>query len=430
VVGETVHIEGVTGFPDGDYLITSIDTAQANNWIVVYTTETVTVPTTVHQGTVTGSVFKYVGCTSVTKGANATRFFDIANDNNRYEPSCVNILELNNIINYPVKNKFTSNIQWTNVNQADNFTGETSIDKYDNDEITGLSSDDDGLLIFKDRNVYKLFTTTAEQYWEVRRILSDIGCSDRLSIAKTPIGHYIFRSNDRLYLWRGMGTIPVLISDKIFPSTVKNITRSRSFYDRVRNWIWFIYDSDDGEGNAFVFDFNFVDDNGVPSVYHFKKDDLNDLKLTDGVVIKSDTLVMGSRLYDSNVLNHLVSYKDTFNYDNMDSENQSYISAELITKVFDYNNATLKKIIMKIGNDSGNYNVIGKVIYDGSIDTFVDEFFGTKYWRVNKNVNYKFKEMALWILLSPNSEMGVCEGTFIKEIAFDYLPEHLKRGAY
>lgn len=71
-------------------------------------------------------------------------------------------------------------------------------------EITGIFDDVNGILIFKDRAIFKLYTSGAPINWRLDKLVDGIGCTEPNSIAQID-NIYIFKQNNRIYQFTSGG---------------------------------------------------------------------------------------------------------------------------------------------------------------------------------------------------------------------------------
>ena len=71
-------------------------------------------------------------------------------------------------------------------------------------EITGIFDDVNGILIFKDRAIFKLYTNGAPINWRLDKLVDGVGCTEPNSIAQID-NIYIFKQNNRIYQFTSGG---------------------------------------------------------------------------------------------------------------------------------------------------------------------------------------------------------------------------------
>ena len=101
-------------------------------------------------------------------------------------------------------------------------------------EVTGIFDDANGLLIFKDRSIFKLYTDGSPVNWRLVKLVNGVGCSDPKSIA-TIDNTYIFKDKNRIYEFTSGGGLRE-ISEK-FRTSIESIT---SVKESIINneWYW------------------------------------------------------------------------------------------------------------------------------------------------------------------------------------------------
>jgi hypothetical protein len=105
-----------------------------------------------------------------------------------------------------------SAIAWSQVDRPALFYLENirQIFRDSGDVITGIFDDGNGVLIFKEKSIIKLYHTGAPQNWYIRKIYTEHGCDEPLSIVK--VGNtYYFRFRKRVYSYVS-GGVPKYIS--------------------------------------------------------------------------------------------------------------------------------------------------------------------------------------------------------------------------
>ena len=90
------------------------------------------------------------------------------------------------------------------------------------DFIQGLVDDEDGIIVFKQTNIYKLYTNGATSSWYVQRLVSGIGCDEPNSIIKTPFG--IFFKNQGYVYQFSSSSQPTIVSYE-FSTSIASVTR-------------------------------------------------------------------------------------------------------------------------------------------------------------------------------------------------------------
>jgi hypothetical protein len=153
-----------------------------------------------------------------------------------------------------------SAIVWSQVDRPSYMLAEDikSIFRDDQDEITGILDDGNGVLIFKENSIIKLYHTGASENWYIRKVWSEFGCDEPKSLIKAGDIIY-FRYRNRPYAFRS-GSAPQYIGygKQTFLDTVT--VRDVAVTDQ---WImWMVEDSSD-------FDYLAIYDKVVKSWYQF-----------------------------------------------------------------------------------------------------------------------------------------------------------------
>lgn len=108
----------------------------------------------------------------------------------------------------------------------------------DGDVITGLVDDEDGIIIFKANNIYKLYTNGPPENWAVQKIVNGKGCSDPNTLVASPRGIF-FNYRGHIYRWAGPGSLPEDVSLE-FQTTLATVTTYQTaFYHAKDEWIVF-----------------------------------------------------------------------------------------------------------------------------------------------------------------------------------------------
>ena len=74
----------------------------------------------------------------------------------------------------------------------------------DNDAITGIFDDDNGIIIFKERSICKLYTNGDPTNWQIAKLVTNVGCDEPDSIYKYS-NEYFFMYQKRIYKFDGRG---------------------------------------------------------------------------------------------------------------------------------------------------------------------------------------------------------------------------------
>lgn len=132
------------------------------------------------------------------------------------------------------------------------------INEDDRDLITGLADETDGVLIFKNDNIYKIYTGSASPNWYLRRHYSGIGCNDPKSIlGKSNVT--FFRHNKKVYMLP-YNSVPQDIGET-FQSSLNTLSSTLSI-DATNEWLIIIANANTSEA-MYIFDYI------TGSWYHF-----------------------------------------------------------------------------------------------------------------------------------------------------------------
>lgn len=74
----------------------------------------------------------------------------------------------------------------------------------DSDKITGIFDDDNGVIVFKENSICKIFTTGDSENWQVQKLVTNIGCDQPNSIYKHG-NLYFFVFRNKVYMSMGGG---------------------------------------------------------------------------------------------------------------------------------------------------------------------------------------------------------------------------------
>ncbi len=74
----------------------------------------------------------------------------------------------------------------------------------DGDQITGVFDDLDGIVVFKEKSINKIYTNGAPDNWRLVKLLPNIGCDEPNSLIKYG-NTYAFSFQDSIYTWNSQG---------------------------------------------------------------------------------------------------------------------------------------------------------------------------------------------------------------------------------
>lgn len=130
---------------------------------------------------------------------------------------------------------YSSGVLYSEIGKPSQVPAENLLLVYpdDVDFITGLVDDEDGVLVIKQNSICKIFTRGEPLSWEVRKLVSQIGCDQPLSIQK--IGNRIyFLNNKQLYRYPDSIDFPV---NKDLNITLRTVTAiNDSAYSNYYQW--------------------------------------------------------------------------------------------------------------------------------------------------------------------------------------------------
>ena len=423
-VGDKITFHNLTG--DWNYLnydpiyentyevVESHNGTGKNNYIIVEYGDLV--PDKPHNGSgcINGGQFYLSGYTSVYGSTNSTQYVDIISDDQLLVAR--DILENNGIYQRIANYKYSSMVMWSEYSQGDVILGENffNIEEDDNDEIVGLATDSNGVIVFKDRNIYKLYTPLNVEQWEYRKLIHGIGCSDRYSIVQIGMGEVVFYFNKSFYHWLDTSqSYPQECSLKI-KSYLESITFTNLdvAYDNKRKWVIYTYDTSSIKGNCLVYDLSVRDERGQGIWYHFTKYETN-LGLKSPCVTKEGSLLFGcyndSRVYryDGTI------YKDVI----QGTEKEIYILLQ--TKVLEDIYMQIKKMDLwtKSTRDE-NQNIDFYYLADDVSSTKQTFSITGGINRNTLSINCKAKEFYLKIENLSKYQI------IFKKIGVLYIPEH------
>lgn len=300
----------------------------------------------------------------------------------------------------------------------------------DNDKITGLFSGEDSLIIFKENNIYKIYT---DQYNNItnwsppERVVTGIGLKlissafESSAVVQLPAGDFIFLGqNNVIYRWAGAGE-PVRISDKIQVTLNSLIfTNVDMAYDSKRNWVWFTYSTSSVSGDWFIYDLNI--NSWLPQKINTdgtKGGSATALGIGAPFQTKEGELILGGPH------RYIMKYNTGITQDNLATSGAPtafgnyQINTRFTTKVWD-KWMIVKQILMKIvasttGSSSG-ISITPKV--NGSNVTAKTSQMVGQITRVDIRTNYNAKEFSFTFENYENLAFN------IKEMAVVYEPAH------
>jgi hypothetical protein len=168
-------------------------------------------------------ITNYVGISDIT---------DIANDTTltvAYPKSLHNNLEIQVLPSSVIYSNLYNYLEYPELNYLEVFPD-------DSDSITGIFDDDNGIMVFKENSICKIYTNGSPENWQIVKLVHNIGCDQPDSIFKYG-NTYFFVFRNKVYEWAGSGE-PKCISYKRKP-TFDSVTsfQGAAFYNSV---LWYV----------------------------------------------------------------------------------------------------------------------------------------------------------------------------------------------
>ena len=346
VVGETVKVKGLWNtdgtktnhwIADGDYVITLVN--QTSKYIEFSATATGTYDDA-EGGRVAGTRYFFLGMTTI----DGTTFTDKVSESDICKGE--NYLIQKGLEYISADKTLPSTVKFSEID-SEKFlaTSEFNVFQNDNDVITGIFSDNNGVVVFKERNIYKIYTETDDStFWQVRKVVNGVGCSDPYSIVQIKDLGFVFCFNNVFYVWNGQGE-PVSISDPIQSSLdALTFTDITGVYYHKDNWVLWAYSTSGITGQVLVYDLN------LKVWYHFVKNTIEaskpNLALLYPYVTKAGVLLLGSSF------NRLYYYRRGTYVDDLNTTESTFadinIAIKLKTKDWDTYAFNIKRYLAKI----------------------------------------------------------------------------------
>lgn len=312
------------------------------------------------------------------------------------------------------RNEYNNSIAWSAAGKPDLFPSNNILEIGGTDqEITGLFSEDNRMIVFKERSIYQVSTEVSDsRYWKFRKLVEHIGSPHRWAITQLPAGGYFFYGNDsNFYLWDGFNQ-PVRISDPIY-SEAQQITAVHVRYDKIRNWVWCVYDISGTAGRVLIYDFN----NG--KWYPFKEN-TTALKLGSPYQLTDGTMIFGGTNYGS-----LMKY-GTNNQDNLNTTGSTFANVGILVKLQTRTYDTWRAIKEFLGrlwaSGTGTMNIYYGV--DGGEGAPVTAPIASDIAIIRKPVNVKAKEFYVRMENAENIALS------FKRIGHSYEPAHTESDGF
>lgn len=418
--GDVINIYGITGggitLPDGDYTVTS--TSYNAGFIVINIVVSSTTGTTSDNNT--GGLYVkdryyYVGC--LNNGD--TQFIDSVFDpfaSQRFFDEHATIIKLSANKNYP------QTFIWSDVDKPEYFPPE-NIDVLSNEtgNINAMFSEDDGVIIFKDNSIYKLFTSASSSaYWVTKKLVDNIGCSNPQTIVQFNTNKYCWYQNNKFYIWQSGFNDPIecSIPIKSHISGVNYTINGSAYYNKF-NWVVFTTDT-----ITFVLDLNFIKE-GKYIWYIFYKNTFAstqpELSLQVPFVDRAGNLLFGS------LFNYIYQYGLNDYTDSLYSSGTPVtadIHLQLLTKMFDtyFNDVTrIETKYYSAGTGTNKLTITPKK--DTSNGTVTTKSIATGYNRISVPMNIQYcKQFEIFINASISAQF------YLQILSFDFRTLHEEAG--
>jgi hypothetical protein len=131
-------------------------------------------------------------------------------------------------------NEYSNGLFVSEIGQIASMTIKRMIYPDDGDVITGIFDDEDGVMVFKENSICKVYTSNVPEAWVLRKLVSDSGAEKDTIIKQDK--RYYYRANNRIYVYDGSGE-PKAISDT-FKTSIEAITSFNSItYITSKNWL-------------------------------------------------------------------------------------------------------------------------------------------------------------------------------------------------
>ena len=185
----------------------------------------------------------------------------------------------------------------------------------DNDPISGIFDDDNGIIVFKDRSICKIYTNGDPSNWQVQKLVEDIGCDQPNSIYKYGTDYFFYYKN-RPYLFNGRSTKPI---GESFRDTFDSVTaiNGATFWHDAQFYILAV-----NIGSSYYL---LAYDTKLDGWYKWT------ISKADDITIKLFGSDKGKLLFGRNT--YITYYNESIDYDN-DSGSRADINVSLKTKDF------------------------------------------------------------------------------------------------
>lgn len=199
----------------------------------------------------------------------------------------------------------------------------------DNDEITGIIDDQDGVIVFKQNSICVIQTNGNPGNWEVKKLYSGIGSDQPQSIVKVGSTIYFVNKNQ---VYRYPDSLQTPLSLQI-ANTMKTYTTIKDavYYNNKQWYVLVVWDGSSSYGLL-------VYDEKLPTWYKFTSSEF----ALESIVEKNTGTLRGqliTGLIDNSFLN---KYDETISLDYSEVGTYSEISCTLRTKTVTTNDPTVK----------------------------------------------------------------------------------------
>ena len=138
-----------------------------------------------------------------------------------------------------------SRIYYSDISKPQQVPQFNYIDIYSDDDeaITGLVDQEDGILVFKEKSICKVYTSGSPYNWRVVRLVENIGCSDINTIQRAKNAIY-FKFNDDVYRYPDMKLVSLEFKDTLDGKTIVDTAyiSKYNWYVMVSTAELYIYD--------------------------------------------------------------------------------------------------------------------------------------------------------------------------------------------
>ena len=138
-----------------------------------------------------------------------------------------------------------SRIYYSDISKPQQIPQLNYIDIYSDDDesITGLVDQEDGILVFKEKSICKVYTSGSPYNWRLVKLVENIGCSDINTIQRGKNSVY-FKFNDDVYRYPDMQIVSLEFKDTLAGKTIVDTAyiSKYNWYVMVSTSELYIYD--------------------------------------------------------------------------------------------------------------------------------------------------------------------------------------------